>query len=212
MLGLAGLASAAATTFSTAQSEFDPGVLNQGWWSSLPGYANEDSNDNHYTGLSLPVGVVLRSFYTFDLSGLPGTVNAASLRVPRGEQSGGVNLGLWDVTTAAAVVNNNAGQDSGIFANLGSGRSYGSFTVLPGAASDYLAFPLNSQALADINDSTGFFSLGAAVGPQEFIFSNSAGKVTFLDLVIDGNSIPEPGSLSLVALAALLAAGAGKRG
>lgn len=202
LLGLGVLVSnadASTVTYSTAQSEFNGGILNQGWWSSGPGHENDTNNDNHFTGLIS--GDTLRSFYTFDLSGLSDTITAASLRVQRGTQSGTVNLGLWDVASNAATVNNNTGLNSTIFDDLGSGNSYGTYNVLNGGFSDYLTFNLNAQALADINAAVGFFTLGASVDAGQFIFSNTGGDVTFLDLTVsDQLSVPEPMSLALLGL------------
>lgn len=80
VLSMHGAANATAVTYSTAQSEFLPGTYNQGWWSSGPGHTNpfNDNNDNHFTGLTYD-GDTLRSFYTFDLSGLTGYVTNAAL-------------------------------------------------------------------------------------------------------------------------------------
>ena len=78
---------------------FSAGTLNQGWWASNS--PNTNQNDNHITG---PYnGNEYRSFYTFDLSNMTGTVKSASLLVKNGSQPGPVTLGLWDVTTAASM-------------------------------------------------------------------------------------------------------------
>ena len=189
-------ANAALVTYGTAGSEFNSGTLNQGWWSSGPGHSNSTTNDNHYTG-SISSDT-LRSFYSFDLSGISGTVTAATLRVQRGDQNGVVNLNLWDVSTAAALVNNNAGINSAIFNDLGTGNSYYSSTVSSGSFGDYLSFSLDSQALLDINAASGFFTIGASVGPSQDIFSSTGGDQTFLDLTI--SDVPEPASIALLGL------------
>lgn len=193
------VAHAAVITYSTAQSRFDAGVLNQGWWSATE--SNSDSNDNHYTG-AIASGS-LRSFYTFDLSQLVGTVTSATLRVQRGDQSGNVNLKFYDVSTAASVVNNNVGISSSIFNDLGTGNSYGSFQVSDGAFSTYLSFGLNAQALTDINAATGFFTIGAMVNPNQYIFSSTGGDVTYLDLNVVPSAVPEPGTIALLGLGLL---------
>lgn len=193
------VAHAAVITYSTAQSQFDTGVLNQGWWSATE--SNTDGNDNHYTG-DIQSGF-LRSFYTFDLSQLVGTVTSATLRIQRGEQSRNVNLKLYDVSTAASVVNNNVGASSSIFDDLGTGNSYGSFQTSNGNSSDYLSFVLNARALTDINATTGFFTIGATVNPNQFIFSYSGSDVTYLDLNVVPSAVPEPGTVALLGLGLL---------
>lgn len=191
-----GGASAAVQTFTTAQSEFRAGTLNQGWWSSTS--QNSNANDNHFTGLF--EAEVFNSFYSFNLTGLSGTATSATLRVHRGGQSGLVNLGFWDVGTAASTVNNNVGVNSSIFADLGTGNSYGSYSVANGSDNDYLSFNLNAQALLDIASAGGFFTIGAAVGQNEFIFSFTGRDVTFLDVTTSLSTVPEPGSLVLIGL------------
>jgi hypothetical protein len=195
------MAQAAVITYSTAQSEFDAGVLNQGWWSATAAPAAADSNDNYYTGLS--GSNTLRSFFTFDLSQLSGTVTSATLRVMAGGQSGNVNLKLSDVSTAASVVNNNSGPSSSIFDDLGDGTSYGSFQVSDGVDSRYLSLNLNAQALADINAATSFFTIGGMVNPNQFIFSFTSNAVTYLDLNVVPSAVPEPATVALLGLGLL---------
>jgi hypothetical protein len=207
------VSSAHAVTFSTAESEFTPGTLNQGWWPSNPlETINVDTNDNHFTGhpAGPPSNGTLRSFYTFDVSTLDGPATSATFRVQRWAQQVDVVLGFWDVTTPAAVVNFNNGSNTAIWTDLGSGNSYGSFNVATGALQDYLSFTLNSQALADINASGGFFTVGAAVASPEDgdIFAASGRDVTYLDIA---TSVPEPGTFAMMAMGLALLGGAARR-
>lgn len=199
VMAASSMAQAAVITYSTAQSPFDAGVLNQGWWSATR--SNTDSNDNHYTGVAGSDS--LRSFYTFDLSQLVGTVTSATLRIQRGDQGGNVNVKFYDVSTTASVVNNNSGVSSTIFDDLGTGNSYGSFQVSDGAFNTYLSFSLNAQALTDINATTGFFTIGAMVNPNQYIFSVTGGDVTYLDLNVVPSAVPEPGTVALLGLGLL---------
>jgi hypothetical protein len=187
-------------TYDTSQAEFAPPSLNQGWWpSSTAGDVNTSTlNDNHYTGRL--GNSILRSFYTFDLVGVTGTVTSATFRVHRGFQNATVTLQLWDVSTNAATLNNNVGFNASIFADLGSGNSYGSFVVPTGNSSDYLTFTLDSQALTDISaNSGGYFSIGASIAEENTndIFSNTGSvlgpDVTYLDVTTaDNTATPEP--------------------
>jgi len=199
VMAASSMAQAAVITYSTAQSPFDAGVLNQGWWSATR--SNTDSNDNHYTGVAGSDS--LRSFYTFDLSQLVGTVTNATLRIQRGDQGGNVNVKFYDVSTTASVVNTNSGVSSAIFDDLGTGNSYGSFQVSDGAFNTYLSFSLNAQALTDINAATSFFTIGAMVNPNQYIFSGTGGDVTYLDLNVVPSAVPEPGTVALLGLGLL---------
>lgn len=200
-------AHASVVALTTAQSEFQTGSLNQGWWTNNPSYGTGTENDNHFTGA---IGAELRSFYTFDLSNVNGTITTATLRVMRGYQGGAVNLDLWDVSTTAAVVNNNLGASNEIFTDLGSGKSYGNYVVTTGNQSDYdnqydyLDFALNTQALNDLGNGTGFFTIGCSVDAArgQYIFSSTGGDVTSLILEVADlptpSEIPEPASLAIL--------------
>lgn len=195
-----GAAHANTITLTTAQSEFSAGTLNQGWWASNS--PNTNQNDNHITG---PYNSnEYRSFYTFDLSNMTGTVKSASLLVKNGSQPGPVTLGLWDVTTAASIVNNNDGMDEAVFADLGSGKSYGSYLIQAGSPFDtYLSLSLNTQAFSDLGKANGFFTIGATASSAQsnFIFGATGGDVTSLRIEFaDAPSakVPEPASLALL--------------
>lgn len=159
-----------AMTFSISASQFDAGVNNAGWWSATA--ANADGNDNYFVG-SVDLGAGLEdyhNFFTFDLSDLDIIVTDAELRIVRGgvnDTSGGfgsVPFTLWDVSTATAVLNSNDGASAAIFADLGSGVSYGSILVADDGTPDPLVIALNAAAIAAINFNAGeFFSIGGAL-------------------------------------------------
>jgi hypothetical protein len=191
-----GSAHANLITYSTAQSEFDSGVLNSGWWGAI--YPNLDNNDNIATGyIDSPGYGYFRSFFTFDLTGLSGATSA-TLRIQRLDQSGLITISFWDVSTPAAQLNSNDGTNAAIFGDLGSGNSYGVFTVPDGNNSDWLSFTLSNQALADINAAGGFFSIGASSGDRQYIFGGSNHNVVFLD--VQTAAVPEPSTLALLGL------------
>lgn len=160
-------AAALALTFSTSDSQFDPGVDNQGWWSN--GFANHDHNDNYFVGSLF--GAVHGNFFTFDLTALPAATNvvSATLRLTRFTNSldneAVEALELFDVSTDPATLNENNGMNAAILSDLGSGTSYGAFDVPGGGVStNVLEFVLNGGALADIESAAGgFFSVGGVL-------------------------------------------------
>lgn len=196
-------------TFNTSDSQFTPGVDNQGWWS--PTQMNNDLNDNYFTGQN--PSHLLRNFFTFDLSSLaPGTAVSATLEVVRYEYNSpdaSETLGLFDVSTPAATLNNNVGTSATIYNDLGTGVSYGTFVVNSYTASntETLTFSLNAAAIADINAAAGgFFSIGGFLQnlshPQEFenIFFLSDGS-GIQRLIVETNApaaVPEPTTMLLL--------------
>lgn len=206
-------------TISTSDSQLQAGVDNQGWWSDL--VANNNAlNDNYITGLSGQAN--FRSFFSFDLSAVHGTVTSATLRLQRYEQAGPVTLRFWDVSTPASqlIGTRQSGFDLTIFEDLGSGSSYGSFLVRSGPESDVLSFTLNARALAEINRlaGSGYFSIGASAGGG-YIFANSTGEpgnsggvVNGLQsLVLEVTPVPEPAPWLLWPAGLALALAAARR-
>jgi hypothetical protein len=167
-------------TFTTSQSEFTPGVRNQGWWSAT--FANGDDNDNYFAGvvtLAGPTPVVLRNFFSFDLSSACRAATV-TLQLTRFTQTGPLPYSLFDVSTPAPVLNANDVVSAAIFADLGTGTSFGSFEVATGSPGDLLDFPLNGAGVTAFNATRGdFFSLGGSTGAAEgslgdaFIYGNS---------------------------------------
>jgi hypothetical protein len=202
-------------TFSTSDNPFDPAgsrsaVANQGWWADV--LANHDDNENYFVGIGLLHQMDHRAFFTFDLASLPAApVVSATLRLTRFNSSSAneatETLAFFDVSTDAATLNQNDRLDLGVFADLGSGKSYGAFDV-PGVGpgTDVFEFALGAAALADLQAAAGgWFSIGAMLASDDgsdalFISSSSYDSIQQLVVVI-----PEPftGALLLVGLLGL---------
>jgi len=238
MVGLVGVAfitlpateaaQATSFTFTTSQSEFTPGVRNQGWWGS-PNRPSINTNENYLVG-TLGAGnrFVHRNFFTFDLSSLSlsqtETIQSVTLELTRFNASTvdpTETLGLFGVTTPANILNNNQGTNANLFNNLVTGTSYGEFVVntTTGAPEDILSFELNAAAFSDIQNRAGqsgldrFFSIGGALlsisrtAGNEFLFSvpsNSPGGVQRLVITTaprqNPESVPEPSTVAALLL------------
>jgi hypothetical protein len=73
-------------------------------------------------------------------------------------------LGLFDVNTPAALLNHNTGLNPAIFADLGTGTTYGTFLVGRYRSDSTLRFELNAAALGNLVSNTGpFFSIGGTL-------------------------------------------------
>jgi hypothetical protein len=170
-------------TFTTSQSEFTAGVRNQGWWSATN--PNSDFNANYFVGVeNIGARHVLRNFFSFDVSSACRAY-AVSLQITRFQQTGPLTYSLFDVSTPAPTLNANNGTSAAIFADLGTGTTFGSFSVAPGAPEDVLTFPLNQSGVTAFNTARGgFFSLGGSIGGSEaslgdtFLYGFSLGSGT----------------------------------
>jgi hypothetical protein len=176
-LALAGPAAAQEVpteTFTTSQSEFTPGVKNQGWWS--PRLANNDRNDSYLAdGFAMT-----RNFFTFDLTSAC-VASSVTLELTRGLQVGDpqtrlATYSLFDVSTPAGTLNANVGTSQTIFEDLGTGASYGSFDIPDGAETDVVSLPLNAAGVTAFNVARGgFFSIGGATPADQFVFVSAGG-------------------------------------
>ena len=164
--------------FTTAESRFYGHAFNQGWWANND--ATSNSNDNYIVGRCCG-RINHRNFFTFDLSSLDRRVVFAQLRVHSAVVRGDAieRIGLFDVSIPAATVNFNTTIDLDIFADLGTGSSYGVFDIARDQDREILQLTLNRSAINDINDASGgFFSIGGrllSLGDrrEEFLFGRS---------------------------------------
>ncbi len=103
-----------------------------------------------------------RGFFTFDLARLRGHVVFARLDLFTGSVAGDARgtVGFFDVGTPPDVLNANDGISEQIFADLGSGKRYGTVELRPDQSDQWVSVPLNRMAVRDINAATGFFSIG----------------------------------------------------
>jgi hypothetical protein len=163
--------------------------------------------ENHITGQFN--GVENRSFFVFDVSGVSGTIQAATLRLFNPEVSAFLHgyvspdptetLNIYDVSTPAAdVVGNTAGVAG--FADLGSGALYGSRVVSASDNGTVVEIALGPAALADLNNASGPFVLGGALGTisgsaDQYVFGFSVADFVedhTRQLVLQVRAVPEP--------------------
>lgn len=113
------------------------------------------------------VPTTFRTFFTFDLSGVVGSVTAAELRMFNGAvltPDATETISLYDVSTSASQLISTT-VTSEIFADLGTGVQYGGNAEFSNTvATTIRAFSLNSAALSAINANRGSkFSMGASM-------------------------------------------------
>jgi hypothetical protein len=198
----AGRASAVSyTTFTvtTAQSEINSGVLNQGKWSPTPGFTSADSDTNYFTGHDTAFNDTWRGFFTFDISHVRFCSNStAYLTVPAanggnrakfGDGPYSLELGLWDVSTDPATLNQKSDNpNAGIYDDLGTGTQYADDTLSTSATNTNFTLDLNQSAIDDLaaahaaHDQYFSFGLGLVDPPSgdAFLFADSQSHVVSL--------------------------------
>lgn len=198
-------------SLSTADNEINSESPNQGWWNAT--LSNYIGNSNYIVGNGIGGPQEFRDFFTFDLSALTGqTVTSATLEVQR-YNGGDATLGLFDVSTNAIILNTLGAANAAVFADLGTGNSYGTFVVGTGDPADILGFSLNAAAITDINAAIGgFFSIGGAMqaGPGNELFATSNGGTPEFLVVTTTTITPEPNAKLLFACGLAVLAGRGR--
>lgn len=195
-------ANSALITISTTDDRVSPGRDNQGWWND--GASNNNlNNDSYFAGAGS-----FRNYFTFSLAGLSGIVTSAELQVRRYNTDVGARYSLYDVSTSASDLALRGIIRDDIWLDLGSGTSYGSYTVGSGVSTDILTFTLNEAALADITSSLGgYFSLGGASSSGNlFGVSHDSSGTSFIQQIvlnIEPKSVPEPSVSALLGLGLL---------
>lgn len=102
-----------------------------------------------------------RNYHAFDLSDLSGSVSGATLRI-------GADVDAYDSSAPFETVGLFAvdpGAAANVFADLGTGDSYGKFDTSAADDSSYIDIPLNAAAIADLNAAVGIgsWSVGGAL-------------------------------------------------
>ena len=190
---------AALCLFSAASARADTITItagNSGWFAAN-GFHN-GANQNYLAG---DFGSY-RNFFTFDLSGVSGTITGATLRLFNPADRFAVDPGtytLYDVLTPASALGlTYAATPEGlaIFEDLGSGTVFGTLDVSSAPGGTVISINLNAAALAALNSAgNGVFAIGGAVlGGDGRIFADT-GSGSTRELVLQTSApaaVPEP--------------------
>lgn len=128
-------------------------AYDRGWWNNLG--VHDQYNKNTYTGKGDEK--TYRSYLAFDLSSLSRLITAATLRVEIERYFSAdpsESVVVYDVSTPISVLTA-SGENVAVFSDLGTGNSYGGFTVIPTDVGSVLQITLSGEALNDINAALG---------------------------------------------------------
>lgn len=174
-------ASGTKLAFDTSEGRFTKGVDNQGWYTLHRGFGG-NRNPNYIVGTCCHGPAEYRDFFTFDLGGLDGRIEAATLVLydPTTKGDALETIRFSGVTTPARRLNHNSAGDRAIFSDLGHGQLYGAFSVARGRR-QVRRFQLDERAVQAINAARGnYFSVGGrlltiSTGERgQFLFGGSS--------------------------------------
>ncbi|MFD2718907.1 T9SS type A sorting domain-containing protein [Hymenobacter monticola] len=190
----------------------------QGWFS--PQVGHDAANTNYIVGFYSDGQVNYRNFFTFSLAGLNlagRQLVGATLSIKTdafGFPASVVNpnsttlYNLYDVSTSrSALMASHAASDpvtASTYADLGTGRLYGSSPIAAATSGGYRVLTLNAAALADIVAHAGNdFAIGGTLSAltNEYIFGYSLSSPQLLTLQFVETQSITTGSLGAVACA-----------
>jgi hypothetical protein len=225
-LVLASLVAGCVFVSTTSAATITLSAVEQGWYDET-GFHNP-GNTGYTTGWSN--GMELRSFFSFDLSGVSGTIVGAALQLlnplspTRGAGFGGFSspdasetFSLFGVGASSAALAAGGSGNTDIFADLGSGTALGEATVSNSDNGQIVTINLNADGIAALNNANGILSLGGAItsltrgDDDEFVFGYSGSSTAQLEIDAVDNALagvrtsqnPEPASLALWAIGAI---------
>ncbi|WP_412061134.1 immunoglobulin-like domain-containing protein [Rubrivirga sp. IMCC45206] len=164
-----------------------------GWYEDSI-YSHSSSNTNYFTGDGN--GPEYRSFFVFDLpAALTGTTSGKLVINETGcNTSSSGTYTLYDVTTPVGTLTAGGSGKFSIWADLGSGTSYGTRAVTTTPAAPF-EVDLSAAAVQAIkNGAGGPFAIGSAYSPNSggFILGCTSGRIGDIQLVLSTTSVNAP--------------------
>lgn len=163
---------------TTTGDNFTLTGISTGWYDNTGQHLSGDSNYLAGNFILLNQSLSYNDYFTFNLSGVQGTIASASLTAFDNQEQNEPFYTLYDVSTPASVLEANQNGAVGIYNDLGSGTVYGTHQVVAADNAANVTITLDSDALAAIQSAEGTaFSIGGSTSPS---------------------SVPEPSSLALL--------------
>lgn len=149
---------------TTNSGDFFVPISDSGWWNSLVGH--DASNHNYIAGHPINTGGPgnFNNYFTFDLSGISGTITTASLNLYTYTAAGSsIDYQLFDVTSPLSAVHA-TGHNAGVYNDLMTGMSYGSFIYNSSDSDQFRSILLNSDGVSALNSAIGGeFGIGGTI-------------------------------------------------
>ena len=156
-------------------------------------------------------GGEFRNFFVFDLSTVTGTFATAELRLINGGAGfqgtdASETFSTFDVSTSVATLLTGGSGLTGIYADIGTGSTYGSVTVTSADNNTTIIISLNAAFLSVANATSGLIAIGGAVttldgdiNNTELVFGGpTGGKPLSNTQLVLTTVVPEPASMLLL--------------
>lgn len=169
-------------------------------WYQYPGYYSPVGDGDYFAGYSLGESAGYNNYFTFDLSGVNGSVLSATFHVATYGIATGGTYAIFATSLLPSQVGTSPGfYDPGYYSELVSGAEIGSINLSESDANSVASIPLNAAGLSFLsaNEGNGIViggSLVTAIGGSDFAFGQSVFTPSN-NLTIDAtpiNTTPEP--------------------
>jgi len=144
------------STFDPLNKLGDSQIVDSGWYGDTG--VHWVDNTNYIVGacsvcVQFGVPEFYRNWFVIDLAGFTAPVTTLTLTLYSFDVTSAGTYTLWDVTRGdIALLPLESTDRTDIYADLGTGTPYGSFSYQLGDANGYRTLELNSDGLADLND------------------------------------------------------------
>ncbi|WP_297325151.1 PEP-CTERM sorting domain-containing protein [Nitrosomonas sp.] len=151
---------------TTSSGDFFVPTSDSGWWDG--NFFHDEFNKNYFAGTCSNCGDHgngnINDYFTFDLSGISGTITSASLNLYTYSVAGSsVEFQLFDITSPLSEVHA-TGTNAAVYNDLMTGASYGSFIYNPSDSNEFRSILLNTDGISALNSAIGGeFGIGGAV-------------------------------------------------
>lgn len=162
--GFSNFDSANGLNITTSSGVFFVPTSDSGWWDG--NFSHYEFNDNYLVGHATDVASQgeFNNYFTFDLSGISGTITTASLNLYTYQVAGSsIDYQLFDITSPLSDVRA-TGTNTSIYNDLMTGISYGSFIYNSSDSNQFNSILLNSDGILALNSAIGGeFGIGGAI-------------------------------------------------
>lgn len=138
---------------TTSSGKYHVPATDSGWWSNVAGH--EETSMNYYVSKCCE-GEIFNNFFTFNLSGISGTITSASLDLYNYDIKGSsLEYRLFDITSPLHAVHSDGESNNPIYLDLMTGITYGSHIYNELDSYNYSSILFNADGIQALNNAIG---------------------------------------------------------